>query len=621
MNIYDVVQGVAAGVGIDLSPDGKLAYYVEWSVGQLSRVDTSNGAVTTIKSGLSLPQDVEVDWTTGEIFISERTGAIVRLGGRRKPARIADPGGAPHQMALVKDGTARLLYVVCYDSGKLRCIDLATQQVTDIASGLAQPIGLVVDAKHRYAYVTEQGTGSLSRIKIANGQKASLFTGLVSPFFLAWDSAAKAIYCVQRDPANSLVRLKLASPMTSTLVANGLAWRPSGVAPGAGNKHIYITADQKVQVLAAAGAGPTIHPGNAPFDIHSIEFIRGRTEAFVLKRHETGNLIAKPEYLRGSRNEPAAYPMRTLPRLRVVLRQRSGYAGGSYAIGATGSLGGVRRKDVAPVFQASGLSNAIDFEFMWPLPGWVCKPDATLGWYARKLPGPSVPAGIDATVHRLYVVAGLPTEPWVATTPWVAALELACGWADGAWSADEAATRITRRYNASGRVSYDTNSGATFYYFNNGAGFMLSQMIDRMNGGFGLGEKVNCTDSANTVSTLANVLGCDLWQSRMQSGFRLNPMIAIGYGTWAIPFSGSFSYHEVAWKGACTSAEQVFDGCLHVDADADPTAAPHIPLLATNMVFGDCTTMTYRLRLCPPGSNGCGACQPAPATRKRRLVG
>ena len=122
---------------------------------------------------------------------------------------------------------------------------------------------------------------------------------------------------------------------------------------------------------------------------------------------------------------------------------------------------------------------------------------------------------------------------------------------------------------------------------------------------FGMGEKVNCTDSANTVSTLANVLGCDLWQSRMESIFRLNPMIAIGYSSWAVPFNGSFSYHEVAWKGACTSAEQVFDGCLQVDADADPTSAPHTGLLAINMVFGNCTTMDYRLRLCPPGPSGC----------------
>jgi hypothetical protein len=33
MQITDVVLGLAAGVGIDLSPDGNAAYYVEWSIG------------------------------------------------------------------------------------------------------------------------------------------------------------------------------------------------------------------------------------------------------------------------------------------------------------------------------------------------------------------------------------------------------------------------------------------------------------------------------------------------------------------------------------------------------------------------------------------------------------
>jgi hypothetical protein len=129
---------------------------------------------------------------------------------------------------------------------------------------------------------------------------------------------------------------------------------------------------------------------------------------------------------------------------------------------------------------------------------------------------------------------------------------------------------------------------------------------------------VNCTDSANTVSTLANLLGCDLWQLRMQSSFQLNPMIAIGFTAWAIPFSGSFSYHEVAWKGACTQSDNVFDGCLKVDGDANPTTAPHTPLLATNMLFGDCAALNYRARLCPPTPTGCARCIPAPLTTRQR---
>jgi hypothetical protein len=148
-------------------------------------------------------------------------------------------------------------------------------------------------------------------------------------------------------------------------------------------------------------------------------------------------------------------------------------------------------------------------------------------------------------------------------------------------------------------------------------------MIDRLTGGYGLGEKVNCTDSANTVSTFANLIGCDLWQSKMETTgllFSLNEIIPIGYSTWVTPFGGGFLYHEVAWKDACAESDNVFDGCLKVDKDADPTKSPHTPLLPTNMLFGDCTTMNYRLRLCRPDAYGCARCQPQPSTRQRRPI-
>jgi hypothetical protein len=224
------------------------------------------------------------------------------------------------------------------------------------------------------------------------------------------------------------------------------------------------------------------------------------------------------------------------------------------------------------------------------------------------------------TRHRIFIILQMPTLPWVQTAgstslPWTDALEIACTWASAATDRDTAAARIAAGYNNSGRVSYDTVSGATFYGWGT---YNLTEMIERLNGGLGLGEKVNCTDSANTVSTFANLVGCDLWQSRMGWSFRLNPMIAIGYATWAIPFAGSFSYHEVAWKGACTQNDNVFDGCLKVDADVDPTTPPHTPLLPVNMLFGDCVTMNYRLRLCPPTPDGCAVCQPQPATTRQR---
>ena len=348
-------------------------------------------------------------------------------------------------------------------------------------------------------------------------------------------------------------------------------------------------------------------------------------DALNLRRNFASGLPA-PAWQRASnrvaRDSCALYSIQTTQgqplAIRVALRANGLSAAFVRAVGG-GRLGTVKEQIVS--FDAAGDSGWQTFQLEGPTfhAHGVGVFEIAWAWQWRRLAtDPWRP--LLTTRHRIYAILDLPTLPWVQTTgsaslPWTDALDIACDWAAGATTRDAAATLVTTRYNGCGRVSYDTVSGATFYGFST---YQLTQMIARLNGATGLGGKVNCTDSADTVSTFANLLGCDLWQSRMASSFALNPMIAIGYATWAIPFSGSFSYHEVAWKGACTSADNVFDGCLKVDADADPVNAPHTPLLATNMLFGDCGTMNYRLRLCPPTASGCGACQPQPATTRQR---
>jgi hypothetical protein len=71
----------------------------------------------------------------------------------------------------------------------------------------------------------------------------------------------------------------------------------------------------------------------------------------------------------------------------------------------------------------------------------------------------------------------------------------------------------------------------------------------------------------------------------------------------------------VAWKGAFTATEEIFDACLQVDGDADPTAPPHTPLLPVDMVFGVPGDGNYRDRLSPAG-----ACDAQPGSRTRRTI-
>lgn len=241
---------------------------------------------------------------------------------------------------------------------------------------------------------------------------------------------------------------------------------------------------------------------------------------------------------------------------------------------------------------------------------------------------------LTVTRHRIYLVLDIPTAPWQQTPyqpaniqlPWTSVLDYACQWALGTTNAIDAAGGVTRGVNNLGPniVTYDCPGGGNSWY--SAGAFDCTAFIDRLKGGLGDGYYVNCSDCATFVSTFANILGCDLWQSRMGSGFfHLNPILGIGSNTWQPACHGidgwadGFGYHEVAWTGACGANDNVFDACLHVDGDADPTAAPHTAQLPVNVLFGNPGDMQYRDRLTIPAD--LANCSPLPGTRQRRAVG
>jgi hypothetical protein len=291
-------------------------------------------------------------------------------------------------------------------------------------------------------------------------------------------------------------------------------------------------------------------------------------------------------------------------------------------------LGDVKAKWVN--FDAGGDSGYVSFELKNPKleQAGVGYHYTTWKWqYRLSSVGPWIDVG--TTRHKIYVLLEVPKDPWKQSPysaandqlPWTEVMEYACTWAILSKDRDTAASKVTEQVNKLGPsfIWYDKDRGRTNYSLYD---FDCTQFLDRIKGSIGLGGKVNCTDCATITSTFANILGCALWQSRMGNSFECNPIIAIGYSNWEVPFYGSFNYHEVAWKGACDVDDEVFDACLKVDGDSDPTAADpaHTPLLPVNLKFGTCAPpFQYRDRLASP--SGCSSCVPKPAsTRQRRQV-
>lgn len=243
-------------------------------------------------------------------------------------------------------------------------------------------------------------------------------------------------------------------------------------------------------------------------------------------------------------------------------------------------------------------------------------------WQYREAGGPWT--DFDVSRHRIYVLLREPTAPWeqqpYASTNlqlvWSDVLDKACNWAASTADPVAAATAVTTSVFELGNsvITYDCpGGGATQYALPN---FDCTAFLERMAGGPGNGQYVNCTDCATIVSSFANAIGCDLWQSRMGWGFDLNPLLAIGSNTWQTACGwGGFSYHEVPWTDGCTEVDEVYDACLQVDDDADPTSPPHTPLQPANIVFGTPGSGGYRDKLSPGGN-----CDPLPASRVRRTV-
>lgn len=288
-------------------------------------------------------------------------------------------------------------------------------------------------------------------------------------------------------------------------------------------------------------------------------------------------------------------------------------------------LGNVRPRAVA--FMTAGDETAFEtFELTGRPRGGVRADTVTWRWQYR-LGVSGTWQDFETTRHTIYTLLEPPKAPWVQSAdpadtqlPWTEVLDYACWWARLAGDRDTAAGLITQRVYALGPapVEYDCpGGGSTRYAYPH---FFCTSFLERLRGGPGRGRYVNCTDCATIVSTFANAVGCDLWQSRIGGDwFDLNPILSIGASAWLRACDwGGFSYHEVAWKGACTSNDQIFDACLKVDGDADPTAAPHTPLLPVNVRFGNTGDGDYRDRLATP--RGRRTCNPVPSSRTRRRV-
>jgi hypothetical protein len=228
-------------------------------------------------TGYDQPQDVKVAADEAHAYVTEATGALLRVAlanADRAFATVVSSGmTAPHQMVLDEPHN-RAYLVERAPAGRLLQVDLATGAQSTLAAELEDATGLLLTQDRAFAYVAEQvaAIGRITRIRLDTGHRDVLVNGLTEPFFLTWtDPGESGILVAERDPANRVSRIDLANLPVTCLPIASVPFRPSSVAVTAPTRLLVCCDDVIAQVDLTASVYSATGPmllgiGHVPAD-------------------------------------------------------------------------------------------------------------------------------------------------------------------------------------------------------------------------------------------------------------------------------------------------------------------------------------------------------------------
>lgn len=217
------------------------------------------------------------------------------------------------------------------------------------------------------------------------------------------------------------------------------------------------------------------------------------------------------------------------------------------------------------------------------------------------------------THHRVYCMPRRPNDPWILSertvaNPWTAALDIACQASNLSGNEEEMdglAAGLCELLNPGGlapnpfRIAYTVDDPGDQHYNGPNGTLDLSAFLERAGGGAGNGELVNCEDCAGLVVTLANLLGCDLYEQYISTS-AMHPAIPIGEGRWWVSLlgfqpsfgaagDGILTYHQVAWRGNNANDAVVFDitWLLNAFGNPDDPEQPHPEIRSPWYPYGE----------------------------------
>jgi len=283
--------------------------------------------------------------------------------------------------------------------------------------------------------------------------------------------------------------------------------------------------------------------------------------------------VITPEWQKNKKTYPAAYIKSKSVLIQAVFSASPGVQSATIkADKGSGQLSEINPKNVT--FNG-GTSGPVNFILKDPIPNKILLFNQIWKWYATKINGANSNIHLANSKNKMYVVLAQPPSPWTTsgqTEPWTKVLQRSCVWAYGKTTIVDAAEQVQHHV-------YDDLGGSYVYVskytYGTNQDFKMTMFLNNINN---IGY-VNCYDMGKTLVSFGNVLGCNLTYKFSAPFDSLNCEKAIGKDWKCTEW---FSNHAFGSIG-----NNVFDACLTVDTDSDPTKSPYKNTWMTNIPWND----------------------------------
>ena len=250
----------AMSLAVDMA-NGKL-YWTEKTgerTGRIRRANLDGSNVQLVKDLTSVPIDITLDMTGGELYLMNTWGKIQRLsvdGSNFQPNLITDLEGPKHLTLDTAGGKVYWTEQTSDRTGRIRRANLDGSNVEDLVTGLDSPVGIALDIAGGKMYWVNANAAKIQRANLNGSNVEDLVTGLDSPVGIALDIAGGKMYWADANAAK-IQRADLDGSNLEDLVT-GLYF-PAEIVISTPSQVIPLKPDLVVEAVHAQPA--TVAPG------------------------------------------------------------------------------------------------------------------------------------------------------------------------------------------------------------------------------------------------------------------------------------------------------------------------------------------------------------------------